>query len=207
MKTCYIIGSVPSDLDGFLPEDSDFIICADGGYDQLAACGILPDLVIGDFDSLNEEKIDSRCEVIRLNPVKDDTDMISAVKTALARGWKNFAIYGALGMRLDHTLANVQTLSYLLDHAAKGWLLDGKIKVTMLEQETLRWPKDASCYLSVFAFGGACCDVTLKGVKYPLLHANVTTSFPIGVSNEILDDYAEIINGDGRLVVMSVPKD
>lgn len=207
MSNCILIGSAPFDASTFQrPQPGDFVVCADGGYDHLQNLGIVPNLVVGDFDSTSLSGKTYPCEVIRLQPEKDDTDMLSAVKIALSRGWTRFRIYGGLGGRLDHTIANIQTLSYLLDHGASGILQDGKTWVTMLDRGTLVLPKADGCYLSVFAYSEACPDVTLKGVKYPLNNANVTASFPIGVSNEIIGDRAEIITQGGRLLVLLAPK-
>lgn len=206
MSICYIIGSAPFDKSTFIsPSKDDFVICADGGYDTLLPLGITPDLIVGDFDSIFETK-NYQGEIIRLVPEKDDTDMLSAVKTALSRGWREFYLYGGLGGRLDHTFANIQLLSYLLDRHAKGTLFDGKTMVTMIEDGIIKLKKEDDCYFSVFSFTESCPNVTLKGVKYPLNHACITSSFPIGVSNEITEDKAEISNQGGRLLIMLTPK-
>ncbi len=208
MSICYVIGAAPFNPAFFrMPEENDYVICADGGYDSLLSLGLCPDLVVGDFDSSAVKAQNCLCEVVRLLPEKDDTDMLSAVKIALSRGWNEFYFYGGLGgLRLDHTIANIQLLSYLLDHRARGTFFDGKTMVTMIENGKLILPRDDSCYFSVFSFTGSCPDVTLKGVKYPLEHAVITSSFPIGVSNEITAPEAEISNREGKLLVMLAPK-
>lgn len=208
MSVCYIIGSAPFCTEWFpRPQQGDYVICADGGYDHLLPLGISPDLVIGDFDSASKIEDSYPCEVIRLLPEKDDTDTLSAIKTALSRGWREFSLYGMLGGRLDHTVANLQLLSYLLDHQARGTLFSGRTRVTMLGTGRLIFPKEEECYLSVFSFTDVCPDVTLRGVKYPLKHARVDSSYPIGVSNEIISPQAEILNNGGKLLVIQTPKE
>ncbi len=208
MNICIVVGSAPFDISYFKqPQPGDYVICADGGYDRIKPLGLLPDLLVGDFDSMENSEQCYPCEVIRLLPEKDDTDMMKAVKIALSKGWKKFYLYGGLGGdRLDHTVANFQLLSYLLDQGAKGVLLDGKTRVMMLENETLVLPKEDESYLSVFAYTESCPDVTLKGVKYPLEHAKLTSSFPLGTSNEIVSSQAQIITKGGKLLVMLTPK-
>ncbi len=209
MSICYVIGAAPLNPAFFrMPEENDYVICADGGYDSLLPLGVCPDLVVGDFDSSAVKEGNCSCEeVVRLLPEKDDTDMLSAVKIALSRGWSEFYFYGGLGgLRLDHTIANIQLLSYLLDHQARGTFFDGKTMVTMIENDELILPRDDSCYFSVFSFTGSCPDVTLEGVKYPLEHALITSSFPIGVSNEITASEAKVLNRGGKLLVMLAPK-
>ena len=202
MSVCYIIGAAPFDAETFLfPREDDYVICADGGYEHLNALGIVPDVIIGDFDS-GEDKGEFPCEVIRLRPEKDDTDTISAVKVALARGWKVFCLYGVLGGRLDHTFANIQLLSFLLENGAAGTLYNRENTVTLLENNKLVLPKNDEMYLSVFSFSVCCKGVTLRGVKYPLEDAVLTSAFPLGVSNEIVSDYAEVSVTEGKLLVM-----
>ncbi|MDR3224894.1 MAG: thiamine diphosphokinase, partial [Clostridiales Family XIII bacterium] len=108
----------------------DFIICADGGLEFAAADGIMPDAVIGDFDSLSRDPdaiiqsirrnissggTDKNPEIIRLPREKDETDTISCVQYAIAKGISDFLIVGGLGGRFDHSIAIIQTLSFLLD--------------------------------------------------------------------------------------------
>lgn len=117
MGICYIFAALPSGpLPAIGPED--YVIAADAGYMQLG--GIRPDLVVGDFDSLGFAPENER--VVRHPARKDDTDTLLAVKLGLEKGCTRFVILGGLGGRLDHTIANIQTLSYLAARAARGCL-------------------------------------------------------------------------------------
>ena len=207
MNTCYLIGSAPFDKSCLqTPLSGDFVICADGGYDHALEYGIQPDLGVGDFDSSSRNVIEIPCEVVRLQPEKDDTDMVSAARLGLQRGYRKFAIYGGFGGRFDHTYANLQLLSFLLDHGAKGTILDGSHQIWMISDETLLLSRKENHYLSVFSYTDQCMGVTLKGMKYPLDHAVINSSFPIGTSNEILEALGSITVERGKLLVMLAPR-
>ncbi len=198
---CYIVGAVP--LGGAVPRPrpGDYVIAADGGYAALAALGVTPDLVMGDFDSLGAAPDHPNVETH--SPVKDDTDTMLAVRWALERGWRRFRIYGALGgPRPDHTLASIQTLRYLVEHGASGFLVGEGWTVAVVRNGTLRFPAAARGYLSVFCSGDAARGVTLRGLKYPLDDATVTCGVPIGVSNEFLGEEALVRVREGCLVVL-----
>lgn len=103
------------------PDDSDYVIAADAGFEYCTENCIIPDLVLGDFDSLG--KAPKHPNVLQLPVEKDDTDTMFALKLGLEKGYRRFYIYGGLGgKRPDHTIANMQALLFLLSHGARGWL-------------------------------------------------------------------------------------
>ena len=109
-------------------DESDYVIAADGGYAHTQALGLTPDAVLGDFDSLGFVPE----QAIRHPVEKDDTDAMLAVRHGLRRGCDRFFLYGGLdGPRLDHTVANYQTLQFLADQGARGWLIGEKQIVTV----------------------------------------------------------------------------
>lgn len=199
--TCYIIGA--AGLGGAVPrpQPGDYVIAADGGYAALQALGITPDFVMGDFDSLGHAPVHPNVET---HPaMKDDTDMMLAVRWALEHGWRRLALYGGLGgERLDHTVANLQTLRYIADHGALGWLAGGGWVVTALRNGALRFGAGAAGFVSVFCSGDAARGVTLRGLKYPLENATLTCGMPLGVSNEFLGQPALVRVADGCVFVL-----
>ncbi len=98
-----------------LVRQEDYLICADSGYRHCVQLGFSPQLVLGDFDSY-AGVVQSDCELLRYPIEKDDTDTMLAVKQALQRGYERLLLVGMLGGRLDHTLANIQTLVYAVEH-------------------------------------------------------------------------------------------
>ena len=196
---CYIIGA--GDFFGLneLPDDSDYVIAADAGLNHCRKYGIIPDLVLGDFDSLGEEP--EHPHVLRLPVEKDDTDTMYAVRLGLEKGYRHFYIYGALGgKRSDHSIANMQILVYLANRGARGWIFGSDCVWTAIRNTTLSL--SGSGGVSVFCIDGKAQGVTLKGLKYEIHDAEISSDYPIGVSNSMAADTAEIEVGSGCLLVM-----
>jgi thiamine pyrophosphokinase len=176
----------------------DLVIAADAGYRNLG--GVSPDYVVGDFDSLGYVPEGER--VLRHPPEKDDTDTMLAAKLGLSLGYRAFVLLGGLGGRLDHTLANIQTLAYLRGRGAKACLAQEGETVTLIENETLRFRAGLSGNVSVFAYGASARGVYERGLRYPLTDAHLTDDFPLGVSNAFTGAPASVSVSDGRLLVI-----
>lgn len=195
---CVVAASMPAE-DLFIPEGS-YVIAADKGLLQLRARGAEPDLVVGDFDSLGY--VPEARELVRHPVEKDDTDMLLAVREGLRRGYRTFILYGGLGGRLDHTLANIQTLAFLREHGARGLLIGEGTAVTLIENGTIRFPATAQGTLSVFCFGDRAEGVTETGLHYTLDNANLTNAFPLGVSNAFCGRGSEVSVQNGKLLLL-----
>jgi len=179
----------------------DYVIAADAGYQVCLQENIVPTLVMGDFDSMDApEGFGAIC---RLPVEKDDTDTMAAIKKGLEQECTEFHIYGGTGgKRLDHTLANLQALLYLRRRGARGFLYDHDFLWTVIENESLTIEKTVEWgLLSVFCIGDRAEGVDERGVQYPLEDAVLTAEFPLGVSNHILEEKAEICVRNGALVV------
>lgn len=183
------------------PAPGDFVIAADAGYQTCLRVGVTPDLLLGDFDSM---EIPADFSNIRRSPVeKDDTDTMLAIKTGLAEGCGEFYLYGGTGgKRLDHTLANLQSLLYLRRRGARGWLYDNDFVWTVIENESLTVEKTVEWGLfSAFCLGDRAEGIDETGFQYPLRDAVLTPEFPLGVSNHILESAATITVRRGALAV------
>lgn len=179
------------------------IIAADGGYLRCAALGLTPHLILGDFDSAPMPPAHSGLQVFPSH--KDDTDCMLAAKEGLARGCTDFTLLGCTGGRLDHTIANIQTLVWLTNHGCRARMVDDYHLLTVLNGggPPLR-VENTGGYLSLFALGERCTGVTLTGVDYPLENALLENSFPLGVSNRIVGASCEVTLDAGTLLVMTV---
>ncbi len=200
MKSCVIIAG--GDVSGKIrvPEDA-LVICADCGYRHAKQQKIRPDILIGDFDSLSGE-IPEECRILRHPAEKDETDTLLAVYYGRDHGCREFHIYGALGgVRFDHSIANIQMLHHMALQGLTGVLHDGGTSISVQLPGKARYPK-CSGYLSVFALTDVCTGVAERGVKYPLENAVLHSSFPLGVSNEIIGDSAEISLETGVLLII-----
>ena len=198
---CYIVGAMS--LTPSLrpcPKGEDYVIAADRGYDSLMAYGVPPDLVVGDFDSLGHTP--SHPNVIQLPCAKDDTDMVFALRKGLGLGYRRFVLLGGVGGRLEHTLGNLQILDWLTTQWSQGFLAGEKTVATALRSGSLTFPASMSGYLSIFCNSGEARGVTLSGLKFPLEDALLTSSFPVGVSNEFLGQVAQVTVRDGSLLLL-----
>lgn len=183
----------------YVPRKDDFILCADAGYVLAKKLGLCPDAILGDFDSA--EMPDGE-NVLRFPVEKDDPDSMLCLRYGLEKGYRNFLLVGGLGGRLDHTLANLQSLAFAAEQNARAELCDGRIHCAMLANGgSIRIPRTKG-KLSVFAFGGECRGVFIRGAKYALENGTLTPDFPIGMGNDFQDEYAHIGVGEGRLLVI-----
>ncbi|MDY6016505.1 MAG: thiamine diphosphokinase [Oscillospiraceae bacterium] len=199
MKSCHIVGAGECNELIIKKESGDLIIAADGGYAYLEKAGIKPDIAIGDFDSLNFSPV---CEkVIKLNPIKDITDMYAAVNVGIEEGYSCFHLYGATGGRIDHTIANIQLIASLAQNKMKAFIHDGNTVITAICNDSLEFSTENKGYISVFSHSEKCSGVYLKGLKYMLENAELTNTFPLGVSNEFIGEKSEIIIGNGTAIV------
>lgn len=199
MGTCIIFCA--ADFTGLISpiQNDDYLLAADGGLRHLQALGLTPHGIIGDFDSLGYTP-----EGANVFPVeKDDTDAMLAVRQGLKLGYGHFLIYGGLGgHRLDHTIANFQTLQFLADHGAKGYLVGNDYLVTVLHRETAVFPATATGILSLFCLGKEATGVTINGLQYPLENGTLTPGFPLGVSNHFVGQGGSITVEDGSLIAI-----
>ena len=199
MKSCHIVGAGECNELIIKKESGDLIIAADGGYAYLEKAGIKPDIAIGDFDSLNFSPV---CEkVIKLNPIKDITDMYAAVNVGIKEGYSCFHLYGATGGRIDHTIANIQLIASLAQNKMKAFIHDGNTVITAVCNDSLEFSTENKGYISVFSHSEKCSGVFLKGLKYTLENAELTNTFPLGVSNEFIGEKSEIIIDNGTAIV------
>lgn len=201
MKRCFIFAAGTYYGLRERPQTGDLVLAADAGYLACRQAGITPDLLLGDFDSMDQP---ADFDHVRRVPVeKDDTDTMLAVKTGLEQGCGEFYIYGGTGgRRLDHTLANLQMLLLLRRQGARAWLYDDAFVYTALENESITIPRTVEWgLLSVFCLGADAHGIDLEGVQYPLRDATLTAGFPLGVSNHILEPQARVAVREGSLLV------
>ena len=199
MKKCLIFCAAEFDRLAVPVEDGDYILAADGGLRHLNKLNITPHGIIGDFDSLGY--VPDGAQVFPVE--KDDTDAMLAARKGLELGYREFLFYGALdGPRLDHTVSNFQTLQFLADRGAKGYLIGKDYIVTVIKEETVEFPAEAEGILSLFCLGPNAEGVTLKNLHYPLENGTLTSGFPLGVSNHFIGKSAKITVNSGSLLAL-----
>ena len=180
-------------------QNDDFIIAADGGLAHVKTLGLTPNGILGDFDSLGYTPEGSTVFPVE----KDDTDAMLAVRKGLELGFREFYLYGSLdGPRLDHTVANFQTLQFLCDHGAYGYLIGKDYMVTVLKDGVIRFPSGCTGIFSVFCMGGDAEGVTIRGGKYDAENVTLSAGFPLGVSNHFEGNEVHISVERGSLLIL-----
>ena len=200
MKRCFIYAAGTFYGLRERPRAGELQIAADAGLLLCERLGVKPDVVLGDFDSMDASEAPPDC--IRVPVEKDDTDTMLAVKTGLERGETEFHIYGGMGgRRTDHTIANFQALLYLARRGAQGWLYGQGERYTAVCGGTVTFPARDRGILSVFCLGADARDVSIQGGQYPLHHAVLTAEFPLGVSNHFVGQPITVSVRDGSLLI------
>ena len=197
---CYIVGAGENYGLNFTPTTEDFVIAADAGLCYLEQCGITANLVIGDFDSLRS--LPTHPNTLALNPEKDDTYMLAAVREGIKAGYSVFHIYCGTGGRIDHTIANLQVLAYLAQNGMQGFLFDKDSVMTAITNQKITFDKIPSGYISVFSYTEKSEGVYLQGLKYELNNSTLTNTFPLGVSNEFIGKESSISVAAGTLLIV-----
>ena len=204
-RRCVIVAAGKTDSVDLLKKNifyDDFVIAADAGYTKLKAAGIVPDLIVGDFDSSDTPEND--IETIILSPIKDCTDTQFAVSQAVERGYNDILIIGGLGGRIDHSVANFAVLAEYKLKDINITLIDDYHVIYCLKDEQKNISKKDS-YFSVFAFGGN-AEITLKGFYYNVENYVLSPYASIGVSNEAVDDVANISVNEGIVLIIEASK-
>lgn len=190
---------------GFINPDNirngfDMVICADSGYKYAVEIGIVPDIIVGDFDSYSGS-LPENVRLYRSIPEKDDTDTMLAVKIAIESGCNDICLYGALGRRFDHTFANIQTLVYAYENNCNMSIIDSDNEIMIQGAECRHYNKRDGWYFSIFALTDTVFINEYNGVKYPLKNYTLKKSYPIGVSNEITESEA-VLNVQSGIVLV-----
>lgn len=213
----------------FPPEKDDLIIAVDGGLRYCRQEGIRPSFILGDMDSLMEstedfsnpirsynifsEQAGEKSEFLsvssfqgipfkKLPKVKNDTDLLAAIKLCLEEKIAEIHIFAALeGKRFDHSFAALQSLAYLTEQGARGYLYGKEEIFTAIQDGSLHFPKGMQGTCSVFSYTEEARGVEEKGLLYQVDRGNLKNSFPIGVSNAFIGEEAEISVEKGMLFI------
>lgn len=132
---------------------------------------------------------------------KDDTDTFLSFRSGFERGYKNFVIFGGTGGRIDHTIANIQTLSHIAKCGGRGFLIGNGSIITAIYNSKICFPTDCIGTVSVFAQDTA-KKVTITGMKYNVQNAEFSPHIPLGVSNEFTLKQGTVSVEDGVLLIV-----
>jgi thiamine pyrophosphokinase len=164
-----------------------------------------PEVVIGDMDSLDpetaEDLVRRGTRISGYPPEKDETDTQLALQYALSLEPEEIRIFGAMGGRIDHTLANLSILKIALDQGVPTRLVDEWCEILMIRDSCVL-EGEAGQTVSLFPFSSAVTGITLRGFAYPLENNAMEIGRPYGISNVLTDQRGFISLADGILLVI-----
>lgn len=185
-------------------EHYDLTIAVDKGYIYSKQLGIQPDVLMGDFDSFcgTLPEGDSTMEVLKFPVEKDDTDTMLAIREAIKRGCDRATIICGLGGRVDHTLANIQSLVFGAQHGIHCEILSDRERIWVFTGGLAQIPRREGYNLSLLSLSDKCEGVTIKGAKYCCENMTISNAFPIGHGNSWMDETIILEMKDGILAVI-----
>lgn len=204
LKTrCVIIGSGDCSID-ILKENinnSDYIICADGGYDYAVEADLIPDLLIGDFDSI--KAIPENVAKTTLPVEKDVTDAVAAFNEGVKQGFTSFVLFGGTGGRFEHTFANISLMANASKQNLSFEIIDEKHIFRAVTNSSIKIERKENQQVSVFAYGNKATGVTENYFHYPLQNYTLDPfDGAFGTSNDIVEEFGEISVEDGTLIII-----
>ena len=208
MKGLLVSGGDRTDsfLIGKYSADS-FIICADGGIKSFIGTGFVPDLLVGDLDSISEEGMkfvtENGIEIEKFPPVKDATDTEIALEILKQKGIREIVLLSATGTRIDHTLANIFLLEKLHNEGIKAKIVNERNEIFFADEGEYVIDKEEFKYLSVISLSDE-LRYSSMGLFYETDNTLIKRDSSLGVSNEILDEKAVVkINSGKGLIIKS----
>lgn len=206
MKGLIISGGNRVRIETLLENIEDrYIVVADGGIKNLIGTDIIPDEVLGDFDSIDEEGKSfiekNNIKIEKYPSRKDFTDTELCLEVLLKKGADDIIILGATGTRLDHMFSSMFLLERLKKESVAGKFTDDYNEVSFISNETVKVKKNKYKYLSIVPVSKEVC-LTLKGTEYEVENLKFNRFTTIAVSNEVKDEVAKIeIDGEGFLIL------
>ncbi len=177
-----------------------YIIACDHGYNHCMKCGVVPNIVMGDMDSV-VGSVDASIQLVQFSSDKDDTDTMLAVKYAIDMGHKCIHLLCATGGRIDHMLANIACVVYAVSHGVQCYIIDNNNVITACSS-TLNIDKRSGYSLSLLSYSDSCI-VSVSGTQYTLDNYTLTNNIPLGVSNVVLSTATITVHSGMLLVIQS----
>lgn len=184
---------------------NDYIICADGGTRHALDLDLKPNLILGDFDSLEPDLQKffkkENIEWIAYDREKDETDSELALKHAIKKGYKTILLFGVFGSRIDHMLTNLFALDTLAKNNIDVTVIEGKKEIKVISGHTVLHGKKGDL-LSLIPLRETAKKVTTKNLYYPLKNEDLLFGYSRGISNVFTTDTAEVSLSGGSLLVI-----
>lgn len=207
MKTALIIGNGKKTDKSIIENiQYDYVICADGGLEKAKNYGIIPDIIIGDFDSVRisvlKQYEEYNIPIEKFSSEKDSTDMELAVEFAISKGYTNIVLTGASGSRLDHTLGNIMLMERYFGLGVNISIIDNNNEMRIISDNTdliIEYKK--GYYISIIPVDDFIQGLNLEGFKYNLDNVNVQRGSTLCISNQITNREGRITLRKGTAIV------
>lgn len=204
MKTCALVGSSQFNAAHFQELDAagvfDYVIAVDGGFASLEAIDRKPDMALGDFDSLGY--VPKGLRVAQFSSHKDKSDMELALDRARSMRYDEVYVYGGLGRRLDHTLANLHLFALYSEKGLFVTVVDEDTSVVFITgPDTFEMPAVEAGTVSVFSMNDRAEGVFERGLAYELDDAVLTNRTSLGLSNELIGEAVMIGVEKGTIAI------
>lgn len=190
--------------------NSNYVICADGAAKYLMDLDTYPDLLVGDLDSINNDALEwikkGKVNVKQFPVKKDMTDTELAIEFALEQSPNTITIIGAIGSRMDHSLANIMLLYKIHKMGVRARVINEVNDITITDSN-IKIAGKVGQTISIIPIDGAVKGVTLDGLEYPLIDHDIIMGSSLGVSNRLVKDTATISVKEGTLLVIKVYDD
>lgn len=199
MKKCYIFAG--GDFDGFFDKIGkyDYVIGADKGYTYIEKLGLKIHTIIGDFDSAQQPDFENK---ITLKPEKDETDLYAAINFAIKKGYKKIIVYGGLGGRISHTIANIKIMEEFKKKGIDIELKNKNQKLFVIDKNFQEKKQIENTYISLFALTEKIENLNLINLKYELKNFTLKNDMHLGVSNEPTGKEFKIEFDKGMILVI-----
>lgn len=184
---------------------AECIICVDGGAKHVRSFGLVPNVLIGDLDSISEEDLEYfknlNVKIMKYQPEKDLTDTEIAVDYAIESGYTELTIIGGIGTRIDHSLGNIFLLKKMLDRGIKGLIVNEQNEIR-LTNDKISIMREEDTKISLLPLTNVVEGITTKGLYYKLNNEDIEMGSNRGISNEFSAETAEVTIKNGILIVI-----
>ncbi|MCI8668349.1 MAG: thiamine diphosphokinase [Lachnospiraceae bacterium] len=215
MSETLIISGGSIDIDfacNYLKNHSfEHIIAVDGGLESAMKMNLVPGYIVGDFDTVSKDILDSyrtnpNIVFRQFQPEKDFTDTQSAINLAVELGTLSITIFGGIGTRMDHSLANIQLLQMPLEQGIEAVIINSHNRIRLLgvKRKEIELKKSEYKYVSIIPMSQCITGLTLTGMKYPLRNYEmyIDQTISLGVSNEIIEEPAAVKLKSGKIILI-----
>lgn len=187
-----------------LEKEHDFILAADGGTNHCIKAGILPDIIIGDLDSISDNTLrvsrEKNIPIEKFPTKKDSTDTELSINYLISKGYKDITLTGVTGSRMDHTLGNILLLNKLNESGIKGKIIDDNNIIYLVHSE-LNLLRNLDSFVSIIPLTNTGITISLKGFEYELEVVDVRFGSTFCISNKIIEEKAKITIHEGKALV------